>query len=717
MAIHYAKDEQQIVTLTLDRPGRSANVIDAEFGVALATTLERLQAEPNLAGVIITSAKKTFMAGGDLEWLYAATDAAEVFRGAEALKAAFRQMEKLGVPVVAAINGTALGGGLELALACHYRVVLNDSRLKLGFPEVTLGLLPGGGGVTRLPRMIGLQAAFPLLTEGTQLDPVAAKAAGLVDELAEDLADLQTKARAWIAANPKAAQPWDKPGFRIPGGDPRSPKVAQLLAVAPAMLRKRTYGNYPAPEAILSAMVEGTAVDFDTASRIESRYFARLATSQVAKNMINAFWFQLNQISDGASRPQTVPPQVTQKVGVLGAGMMGHGIAYVTAVANLPVVLKDVTLEQAEAGKDKVAALLDKRVRQGKLTRMRRDETLARIQPTADAADVAGCDLIIEAVFEDRELKAKVTQEAEAVLAETAPSAGSGQAVFASNTSTLPITGLAKASKRPQNFIGLHFFSPVEKMKLVEIITGTETSDETLARAFDFVLKIRKTPIVVNDSRGFYTSRVFGTYLREGLALLGEGQHPRAIEAAGLQAGMPVGPLALADEVSLGLMRHIREQTRKDFAAEGKLVPGHPADAVLDVMTEEYGRFGKARGAGFYDYPEDGQKHLWPELRTLFPPHGEPLCQEEMIERLMFVQVLETVRCLEENVVTSAADANIGSIFGWGFAPFKGGTLQYINDYGVAAFVQRSQELAAQYGDRFAPPQKLLAMRDAGRTF
>lgn len=715
MAIHYAKDEQQIVTLTLDRPGRSANVIDAEFGVALATRLERLQAEPNLAGVIVTSAKKTFMAGGDLEWLYAVTNAAEVFNNAEALKAGFRQLERLGVPVVAAINGTALGGGLELALACHHRIVLNDSRLKLGFPEVTLGLLPGGGGVVRLPRMIGLQAAFPLLTEGTQLDPVAAKAAGLVDALADDLADLQTKARAWIAANPQAAQPWDKPGYRTPGGDPRSPKVAQMLSIAPAMLKKRTYGNYPAPEAILSVMAEGTMVDFDTASRIESRYFAQLATGQTAKNMINAFWFQMNQISDGASRPQTVPPQVTHKVGVLGAGMMGHGIAYVTAVANLPVVLKDVTLEQAEAGKAKIAALLDKRVQQGKLTKTQRDETLARIQPTAEAADLAGCDLIIEAVFEDRALKATVTQEVEAVWAD--PSTGSGQAVFASNTSTLPITGLAQASQRPNHFVGLHFFSPVEKMKLVEIIAGAATSDETLAKAFDFVLKIRKTPIVVNDSRGFYTSRVFGTYLREGLAMLGEGQHPRAIEVAGLQAGMPVGPLALADEVSLGLMRHIREQTRQDFEAEGKPALSHPSDAVLDVMTEAYGRFGKARGAGFYDYPEGGKKHLWPELTVLFPPQGEPLPQAEMMERLMFVQALETVRCLAENVVTNAADANIGAILGWGFAPFKGGTLQYINDYGVAAFIERSEALAAKYGERFAPPELLLAMRDARKTF
>lgn len=709
MAIHYAKDEQQIVTLTLDQPGRSANVINAEFIAALAAVLERLQVETNLAGVIVTSAKKTFMAGGDLEWLVAVTDAAEVFQSPETLKAAFRQLETLGVPVVAAINGTALGGGLELALACHHRLVLNDARIKLGFPEVTLGLLPGGGGVTRLPRMIGLQAAFPLLTEGTQLNPTAAKEAGLVDALAEDTADLLAQARSWILANPEAAQPWDKPGFRLPGGDPRHPRVAQMLSIAPAMLKKRTYGNYPAPEAILSTMVEGTVVDFVTASRIESRYFAQLATGQVAKNMINAFWFQLNQINAGASRPQTVPPQVTQKVGVLGAGMMGHGIAYVTAAAGMAVVLKDVTLQQAEAGKDKAAALLDKRVAKGKLTKTERDNTLARIQATADAADLAGCDLIIEAVFEDRALKAKVTQETEEVLAETA--------VFASNTSTLPITGLATQSKRPQNFIGLHFFSPVERMKLVEIITGAETSEATLAKAFDFVLKIRKTPIVVNDSRGFYTSRVFGTYLQEGLALLGEGQHPRAIESAALQAGMPVGPLALADEVSLGLMLHIREQTRKDLAAEGKPVPSHPSDAVLDVMTGAYGRHGKAHGAGFYEYPEGGKKHLWPELQTIFPAQGKPLPQVEMMERLLFVQALETVCCLAENVVTSAADANIGSIFGWGFAPFKGGTLQYINDYGLDAFVQRSLELAEKYGERFTPPAKLLAMQDAGKTF
>ena len=665
MAINYVKDEQNIVTLTLDRPGRSANVINAEFGAALENVLQRLTAESNLTGLIITSAKKTFMAGGDLEWLYAATDAAEIFRSAEALKAGFRQLETLGVPVVAAINGTALGGGLELALACHYRVLLNNPRIKIGFPEVTLGLLPGGGGVTRLPRIIGLQAAFPLLTEGTQLAPDAAKAAGLVDALADDSEDLFKRARAWIAANPDAAQPWDKPGFRIPGGDPRKPHVGQMLSVAPAMIKKRTYGNYPAPEAILSTMAEGTVVDFETASRIESRYFAQLATGQVAKNMINAFWFHLNQINAGASRPQDIPPQETRKVGVLGAGMMGHGIAYVTAVAGMDVVLKDVTLEQAEAGKAKVAALLEKRVSKGKLSVTRRDEAMGRVQTTADAADLAGCDLIIEAVFEDRELKAAVTQEAEAVLPETA--------VFASNTSTLPITGLAAQSRRPQNFIGLHFFSPVEKMKLVEIITGQDTSPETLAKAFDYVRKIRKTPIVVNDSRGFYTSRVFATYVKEGLALLGEGQHPRGIESAGMQAGMPVGPLALSDEVSLGLMLYIREQTKKDLLAEGKAAPSHPSDVVLDVMTGEFGRFGKAHGAGFYNYPKGGKKHLWPELQTIFPPQGEALCQTEMIERLMFIQALEAVRCFGRKRRHQRSRCQYWCDFWLGFCPVQRG--------------------------------------------
>ncbi|MCA9970949.1 MAG: enoyl-CoA hydratase/isomerase family protein [Anaerolineales bacterium] len=709
MTLSYEKSPDHVVTLTLDMPGRSANVINAEFGAALTAAVARLAAEPDLAGVIITSAKKTFLAGGDLEWLLAATDPTAVFHAAEQLKAAFRRLETLGKPVVAALNGAALGGGLELALACHHRIALADPRLKLGFPEVTLGLLPGGGGVTRLTRLLGLQAAFPLLTEGTQLDPAAAHAAGLLHAVAPDVPAMLAQARAWIAANPSPAQPWDQPGYRLPGGDPSHPRVAQMLSVAPAMLMQKTWGNYPAPLAILSAMAEGARVDFDTASRIESRYFAQLATGQVAKNMITAFWFQLNAIGAGKSRPAGVPPRETRRVGVLGAGMMGHGIAYVSAYAGMDVVLKDVTLEKAAAGKAQAAALLDRQVQRGRLAADQRAAILDRIHPTAAAVDLQGCDLVIEAVFEDRALKARVTQEAEAQLANTA--------VFASNTSTLPITGLAAAAARPANFIGLHFFSPVHRMKLVEIICGRETAPETLAKAFDFVLQIRKTPIVVNDSRGFYTSRVFATYVKEGMALLGEGQHPRAVEAAGLQAGMPVGPLALSDEVSLSLMQHIRRQTQQDLAAQGLAAPAHPSDAVLDVMTETHGRFGKAHGAGFYDYPAGAPKRLWPELRTLFPENGAELPQQALIDRLLFVQALETVRCYEENVLTSVADANLGSILGWGFAPFHGGTLQFINAYGLPAFVARSQALAARHGDRFTPPPLLLQMAAAGQVF
>ncbi|MCP4356428.1 MAG: 3-hydroxyacyl-CoA dehydrogenase [Chloroflexi bacterium] len=706
MTIQYKKDEQHIVTLTLDMPGRNANVINEEFGTALVETLTRLQAETGLAGVIITSAKKTFMAGADLEDLDLFSDAAKVFQGSEDLKAGFRQLETLGKPVVAALNGTALGGGFELALACHHRIALDNPRIKFGFPEVQLGLLPGGGGIVRLTRMLGLQNSFPYLMEAKQVKPQAAKTAALIDDLAADQIELMNKAKEWIQANPNAKQPWDQPRYRMPGGNGRHPKMVQMLAIAPAMLRKQTYGNYPAPEAIMRTAVLGSTLDFDTASRLESRAFAAVATSKVARNMVNAFWFQLNDINKGASRP-SLPPTKTEKVGVLGAGMMGHGIAYVTAWAGMDVVLKDVSQERAEDGKVKVAALLQKRVSRGRMTAAEKEVILNRIVPTAAAADLRGCDLIIEAVFEDRSLKAKVTQEAEAHIEETA--------VFASNTSTLPITGLAQASARPSNFIGLHFFSPVEKMKLVEIIIGEQTADETLTKAFDYVQAIRKTPIVVNDSRGFYTSRVFGTYVNEGMALLAEGQHPRAIESAGLQAGMPVGPLAISDEVSLSLMVHIRKQTAADLTAAGQEITQHPAFQVVDTMVAE-NRLGKAHGAGFYEYPANGKKHLWPGLQEQFPANGK-LPQEEMIERMLFAQALETARCYEEGVMNSTADANIGSIFGWGFAPFKGGTLQYINDYGLPEFVGRSQELAGRYGSRFEPPQLLLEMAQNGEVF
>jgi 3-hydroxyacyl-CoA dehydrogenase/enoyl-CoA hydratase/3-hydroxybutyryl-CoA epimerase len=702
--IRYDLDDRGIVLLTMDMPGRSANVINAEFGAYLSATLERLRADHGagrLKGVILTRAKKTFMAGGDLEHLYAMTDPADAFGLAERFKEGLRALETLGVPVVAAIGGAALGGGYELALACHHRVALDDRSVKIGLPEVTLGLLPGGGGVTRLVRLLGLEASAPFLMQGKQVLAAAALKAGLVDELAPDREALLAQARAWIASGPEPSQPWDRRGYRLPGGDPRNPKLLQRLPAMPALLAKDTFGNYPAPEAIMATAVEGATVDFDTASRIESRYFAHLATGQVAKNMIGAFWFQLGEINKGKSRPQGVERTATRKVGVLGAGMMGHGIAYVSAKAGLEVVLKDADRAGAEKGLEKIRGIADQLVQRGRLTAEARDALVGRVRPTGDPADLEGCDLIIEAVFEDRELKARVTAEAEAVIPE--------DAVFASNTSTLPITGLAERSKRPAQFVGLHFFSPVHKMKLVEIIRGRDTDDATLAKAFDYVLAIGKTPIVVNDSRGFYTSRVFSTYTNEGLALLGEGQHPQAIETAGRQAGMPVGPLALMDEVSLKLAYDISRQTIADGDTGALRVESHPGFAVLKTMVEAHDRKGRAYGGGFYDYPKGGEKRLWPGLRDAFPA-AEALPQAEMVERMLFAQAIETVRCLDEGVLTSVADANIGSIFGWGFAPWSGGTLQYINQYGPDAFVRRARELAAAHGERFTPPDSLVAL-------
>ncbi len=564
-AIRYEKGQDQIVVLTLDMPGQSANTMNAVYREAMAATVARLQAEKDgIAGVVITSAKKTFFAGGDLNELIKVdkAHAKEFSDSVRVLKAQLRSLETLGKPVVAAINGAALGGGWEICLACHYRVALDDQSLQLGLPEVTLGLLPGGGGVVRMVRLLGLEKALPYLLEGKKIRPRQALQAGLIDALAVDRDELLAKARAWILAHPDAAQPWDNKAYQIPGGTPSSPKVAQMLAIAPSILRSKTNGCLPAPEKILCAAVEGAQVDFDTAHLIETRYFTELVTGQVAKNMIGTFWFQLNDINAGRSRPEGFAPYLTRKVGVLGAGMMGAGIAYVSACAGVEVVLKDINLAAAEKGKAHSATLLDKKVSRGQLTAEQREATLARIHPTQSDADLAGCDLIIEAVFEDRELKAKVSAAAQNVVGP--------DAVIASNTSTLPISGLATAVPDQAKFIGLHFFSPVDKMPLVEIIKGTQTSDETLARGFDFVLQIKKTPIVVNDSRGFFTSRVFGTFTNEGIAMLGEGVAAPMIETEARKAGMPVGPLAVSDEVSLSLMSHIRQQTAKDLQAEGK---------------------------------------------------------------------------------------------------------------------------------------------------
>src|SRR5690554_5253362 len=540
-AIQYDLGSDQILTLTIDMPGQSANTMNGEFRTALNDTVNKVKGDlDNIKGIIIASAKKTFFAGGDLNELYKVTrEQAKDFEAMiNSLKADMRALETYGKPVVAAINGTALGGGLELALACHYRVAIDDDRTQLGLPEVTLGLLPGGGGTQRLPRMIGLEAAFPFLMEGKKVSPKAALKAGIVDELASSPEDMIAKARAFIEANPKCQQPWDQKGFKFPGGAPRHPAMAQKLAIAPAMLRQKTKGCYPAPERILAAAVEGAQVDFDNGSLIETRYFAELATGQVAKNMTGTFWFQLNAIKAGGSRPDGVEKETFKKVGVLGAGMMGAGIAYSTASRGIEVVLKDVSAENAEKGKSYSENLLAKKVSRGRMTAAQKDEVLARIKATASAEDLEGSDL-----------KARVTQEAEPIMA--------ANGIFASNTSTIPITQLAQASAKPDNFIGLHFFSPVDKMQLVEIIVGEKTSDDTLARAFDYVQQIGKIPIVVNDSRGFFTSRVFGTFVNEGISMLAEGIHPSSIENAGLLAGMPVGPLAISDEVSMTLMQHI----------------------------------------------------------------------------------------------------------------------------------------------------------------
>ncbi|MQA78248.1 MAG: 3-hydroxyacyl-CoA dehydrogenase [Streptosporangiales bacterium] len=691
--------------------------MDSAYAGAMATTVDRLEAErDDVAGVIVTSAKKTFFAGGDLDMLYAVTPDRAAEFGAELarIKGQLRRLETLGRPVVAALNGTALGGGYEIALACHHRICVDNRSVRIGLPEVTLGLIPGGGGITRLVRLLGLEKAFPLLTEGRRLRPADALDAGLVDALVPDRDTLLAEAKAWLLAHPDARQPWDADGYRMPGGSPASPTMYQLLAAAPALLHARTRGNFPAPLAILSAAVEGALVDVDTALTIESRYLTKVVTGQVAKNMIGTFWFQLNAITSGRSRPDGVEPRPTRRLGVLGAGMMGAGIAYVSALAGIDVVLKDVDLARAETGRAKVAALLDERVAKGPLGADDRAAIVARVTPTGDDADLAGCDLVIEAVFEDRALKHRVTAAAESRVA--------NDAVIASNTSTLPITGLAEAVPDPKRFVGLHFFSPVHKMPLVEIIRGEQTSDETLARAFDYVRQIEKTPIVVNDSRGFFTSRVFAAYALEGIAMLAEGVHPALIENVARRAGQPVGPLAVTDEVTHTLMWHIREQTLADLTAAGQPVEGnhlvdHPAFAVVDTFVNELRRTGKAAGAGFYEYPDEGRKRLWPELVTRYHRTDAAVPEQDVRDRLLFAQAIDTVRCLEAGVLTSVADANVGSIFGLGFPAWTGGALQFVNAHGVAAFVERADYLADRYGDRFAPPTLLREKAARGETF
>ncbi|EMD29782.1 3-hydroxyacyl-CoA dehydrogenase NAD-binding domain-containing protein [Amycolatopsis azurea] len=716
--IRWEQDADGIVVLTLDDPKQSANTMNADFRESLGVVVDRLEAEKdNITGVVLTSAKKTFFAGGDLNDLIQAKpeNAAEITESSGLMKGQMRRLEQLGKPVVAAINGAALGGGLELALATHHRIAADVKGSQIGLPEVTLGLLPGGGGVVRTVRLLGIQSALlNVLLQGQRHRPAKAKELGLVHELVGTVEELVPAAKAWIKANPEGGvQPWDVKGYKIPGGTPSNPSFAANLPAFPANLRKQIKGaNMPAPRAILAAAIEGSTVDFDTAITVETRYFVHLATGQVSKNMTKAFFFDLQSINSGGSRPEGFEKYTAKKVGVIGAGMMGAAIAYVSAKAGIDVVLKDVTLEGAEKGKGYAVKLEEKALSRGKTTQEKSDALLAKIKPTDKAEDFAGVDFVIEAVFESVELKHKVFQEIEGFV--------NPDAVLGSNTSTLPITSLAEGVQRTEDFIGIHFFSPVDKMPLVEIICGEKTSPATLAKVFDYTLQIKKTPIVVNDSRGFFTSRVIGTFINEAVAALGEGVEPASIEQAGSQAGYPAPPLQLMDELTLTLPRKIRKETREAIEAAGGTWNAHASEGVIDRMVEEFDRKGRSTGSGFYDYDEAGKRTgLWPGLRDAFKSGSAEVPFEDLKERMLFAEALETVKCFDEGVLTTVADANIGSIFGIGFPAWTGGVIQYINQYegGLQGFVDRARQLAERYGDHFTPPASLVEKAAKGEIY
>jgi 3-hydroxyacyl-CoA dehydrogenase/enoyl-CoA hydratase/3-hydroxybutyryl-CoA epimerase len=715
-----------VVNLVLDDPNQSANTMNAAYAASMKATVDRLEAEKDqITGVVITSAKKTFFAGGDLNDLKQATkaDAPAVAENLRNIKGDLRRLEQLGKPVVAAINGAALGGGLEIALATHHRVVVNDPKIQLGLPEVSLGLLPGGGGVTRVIRMLGIaNGLMQVLLQGQRMRPEKALEVGLVSELVDSPDDLLPAAKRFIAATPEAVQPWDVKGYKIPGGTPSNPKLAANLPAFPSNLRKQLKGaNMPAPLNIMSAAVEGAQVDFDTAIEIEGRYFVDLVTGQVSKNMIQAFFFDLQAVNGSRGREKGRTPWKSEKVVVLGAGMMGAAIAYVCAKSGIEVVLKDVSLEAAQKGKAYSEKLVAKGVEKGKVTQEKGDALLGRILATDRAEDAKDADLVIEAVFEDPGVKAQVFAEIEPFL--------KPDALLGSNTSTLPITGLAEGVSRPNDFIGLHFFSPVDKMPLLEIIKGEKTNDETVSRALDFAKQISKTPIVVNDSRGFFTSRVIGTFTNEGLAILGEGVPAPSVEQASGQAGYPAPVLQLTDELTMTLMLKIKKASQEAIEAEGGAFVHEPAYDVIEKMVNEYGRPSRAAGAGFYEYDESGKRTgLWSGLKDAFGGDNTSVPFEDLKERMLFREALESVKCLDEGVLETVSDANIGSIFGIGFPAWTGGVLQYINGYvdprdpekkttGPAGFVARARELAAAYGERFDPPASLVAKAEAGELY
>jgi 3-hydroxyacyl-CoA dehydrogenase/enoyl-CoA hydratase/3-hydroxybutyryl-CoA epimerase len=715
--IRWDRGSDGVVVLTLDDPAQSANTMNTDYVESMAVIVDRLEAEKDsITGVVITSAKKTFFAGGDLNELVAFTaeDAPAITEHVNRIKAQLRRLETLGRPVVAAINGAALGGGLEIAMATHHRIVADVKGAVLGLPEVTLGLLPGGGGVVRTVRLLGIQTALTeVLLRGQRFGPAKALQLGLIDEVVASTDELLDAAKAWIVANPEAKQPWDIRGYAIPGGAPSSAEFAATLPALPAVLRKQLNGApAPAPRAILAAAVEGAQVDIDTASLIETRYFVHLVTGQVSKNMIKSNFFDLQTINSGGSRPQGFDTFTATKVGVIGAGMMGAGIAYVSAKVGIPVVLKDISIEAARAGKAYAERLEAKALAKGATTEERSQALLDLITPTDSASDFVGVDFVVEAVFENVELKHSVFKEIQDVV--------NPDAVLGSNTSSLPITTLAEGVDRRADFIGIHFFSPVDKMPLVEIIAGEHTSAQTLAKVVDFTLQIRKTPIVVNDSRGFFTSRVIITFLGEALAALGEGVDPAVIEQAGAQAGYPAPPLQLLDELTLTLPRKVRAEARAAAESSGGTWVEHGTDNVLAVMIDRYDRKGRSTGSGFYDYDESGRRTaLWPGLRDAFGTGTTDIPFRDIQERMLFAEAIETVRCFDEGVLTSVADANIGSLFGIGYPAWTGGVLQYINGYpgGVTGFVDRARQLAERYGGQFTPPDSLLAKAAAGGNY
>ena len=713
-------DADGIATITWDAPGRSMNVIDLATIQELSELVEKTTADDRVKGVVITSGKDTFCAGADLTLLNTMqatftemvktqgeeAAAKTLFEESRKLSLLYRRIETCGKPWVAAINGTALGGGFELCLACHHRVAADNDKTRVGLPEIKIGLFPGAGGTTRISRMMLPADALQFLAKGDQLKVARAKGMKLIDNVVP-AADLLKAAKDWIKAGGKAVAPWDEKGFKNPGGAVWSKAGMMVFSPASALYRKQTYDNYPAARAIMQVVFDGLQLPFDLALTVESRYFAHILRSKEAAAMIRTLFVSMGELNKGARRPANIPPTKLTRIGVLGAGFMGAGIAYVSAQAGLEVVLIDRDQDSADRGKALSHKLMTEQISKGRANTAARDALLARITATPDYNALKGCDLVIEAVFEDRKVKAEATAKAQAVVPD---------AVFGSNTSTLPITSLAENAKDPAKFIGVHFFSPVERMMLVEVIMGKQTGDEALAVALDFVRAIRKTPIVVNDSRGFYTSRVVGTYIREGHLMLMEGVPAAMIENVGRIAGMPVGPLSLNDEVAVDLAWKILKATEADL---GKDAVDARQKALLEAMVEKHGRLGRKNGKGFYDYPEKGQKSLWPGLADLQQTTLDPdtIDVDELKKRLLVIQALETARCFEEGVLTDVREADVGSILGFGFAPFSGGTLSYIDMMGTTAFVALCRKLETTFGARFAPPKLLVEMAKTGDSF